>query len=259
MKRLILLIEDDAGIQKLLKEALPEKLFILETADTGRDGLDTAVERRPDLILLDWNLPGWNGLDVCKALRENHCTSHIPVIMLTGYAQTQRKIAAFDLGADDYITKPFHLDELIARIKAVLRRRSGPAPDEITRQAGIVLNLTSFSAMIDGKAVTLTRTELGLLHMLMKNAGQVLTRKHLLERIWGYTSNISTRTLDVYIRRLRVKLGSKRAPLIESVHGFGYKFRGTPVVAKPAPKAADRWQKLQQGAWTGLEQVRVVA
>jgi DNA-binding response OmpR family regulator len=225
MKKKVLLIDDDPALQSWLTEVLPRHLFILETAGTGREGLEFALERNPDLILLDWNLPGWNGLDVCRSLRENKATAHIPLIMLTGYNQLQHKTAAFNLGVDDYIMKPFDMLELIARIKAVLRRY-GSAPEEIVRIADVTLNLTTYDADVAHRPLKLTATEFSLLYMLMRNAGRILTRSFLLKRIWGYGDDIATRTVDVYIRRLRVKLGPKRAGLIESVQNMGYKFKG---------------------------------
>jgi two-component system, OmpR family, alkaline phosphatase synthesis response regulator PhoP len=225
MKKLILLIDDDLNLQKWLKAALPTDLFLVETAENGREGLDMAVDRKPDLIILDWNLPGWNGLDVCKFIKKNESTAHIPLIMLSGYTETQRKIAAFQLGVDDYLAKPFQIEELIARIKAVLRR-CGTAPEDIVQLEGITMNLTTYSVLVDKKPLSLTAMEFRLLHMLMKNAGRILTRKHLLEHIWGYAMEISTRTVDVYVRRLRQKLGLRRASNIESLRGLGYRFKG---------------------------------
>src|ERR1041385_3130660 len=142
MKTRILLIEDDPALRKLLKEALPESIFFIDTAETGREGLDTAVKRKPDLILLDWNLPDLNGFEVCKYIRQNKDCAHIPIIMVTALSEPARKVAALDGGADDYITKPFDLTELIARVKAVLRRRQGGAPEEVIAKGGITINLT---------------------------------------------------------------------------------------------------------------------
>jgi DNA-binding response OmpR family regulator len=232
MKKLILLIDDDPALQTWLQEALPEKLFLLEVAYTGREGLNMALRRKPDLILLDWNLPGWDGLELCKQLKQNKTSAHIPLIMLTSYTQVQRKIAAFNAGADDYLSKPFEMEELVARIKAVLRRHV-QAPDDILRMDGIALNLTAYSAEVDKKHLQLTSTEFSLLHMLMKNPGHILTRKYLLEHIWGYADDVSTRTVDVYIRRLRKKLGMKRAHYIQSIHGMGYKYKGRKATPLP--------------------------
>lgn len=232
MKKLILLIDSDLTFQHWMKDSFPQDLFILESAVSGREGMDLALQRKPDLVLLEWNLPGWGGLELCKTLKTTKETSHIPLIMVTGYAQTQRKLSAFQIGVDDYLTKPFEMPELAARVKAVLRR-FGPVPDNIAQIAGITLNMTAYTAEVDGRAMRLTATEFGLLHMLIKNAGRILTRKHLLERIWGYAEDISTRTVDVYIRRLRQKLGPKRAASIESIHGIGYKFKAPATTSAP--------------------------
>lgn len=225
MKTRILLIEDDPALRKLLKEALPESIFVIDTAETGREGLDTVVKRKPDLILLDWNLPDLNGFEVCKYIKQNKECAHIPIIMVTVYSELNRKVSALEVGADDYITKPFEIEELIARIKAVLRRRSGGAPEDAITKAGITLNLTTYSVDVDKKPLILTAKEFDLLYVLMKNAGRILTREFLLERIWGYAVDVSTRTVDVHIRRLRKKLGTKNDDLIQTFRGVGYKFK----------------------------------
>ena len=157
-----------------------------------------ALQRKPDLILLDLNLAGWNGLELCKTLKESKETAHIPLFMLTGHVHTQRKILAFELGADDYLTKPFEMLELVARIKAILRRY-GAVPEDIVQLAGITLNLTAYSAHVDKKQLKLTATEFGLLHMLMKNAGRILTRKHLS----GTHLGLCGRYFDAHSGRLR--------------------------------------------------------
>ena len=225
MKTRILLIEDDPALRKLLKEALPESIFMIDTAETGREGLDTAVKRKPDLILLDWNLPDLNGFEVCKYIKQNKECAHIPIIMVTVYSELNRKVSALEVGADDYITKPFEIEELIARIKAVLRRRSGGAPEDAITKNAITLNLTTYSVDVDKKPLILTAKEFDLLYVLMKNAGRILTREFLLERIWGYAVDVSTRTVDVHIRRLRKKLGLKQAEQIQTFRGVGYKFK----------------------------------
>jgi len=225
MKTRILLIEDDPALRKLLKEALPESIFIIDVAETGREGLDLIVKRKPDLVLLDWNLPDLNGFEVCKYIKQNKDCAHIPVIMVTAYSELNRKVSALDVGADDYITKPFEIEELIARVKAVLRRRQGGAPEEVIQKGGITLNLTTYSVDVEKKALILTAKEFDLLYVLMKNAGRILTREFLLERIWGYAVDVSTRTVDVHIRRLRKKLGNKNAALIQTFRGVGYKFK----------------------------------
>jgi len=228
MKTRILLVEDDPALRKLLKEALPESIFVIDIAETGREGLEMIVKRKPDLILLDWNLPDLNGFEVCKYIRQNKDCAHIPIIMVTAYSELNRKVSALEVGADDYITKPFEIEELIARVKAVLRRRQGGAPEEAITKANITINLTTYSVEVDKKPIILTAKEFDLLYVLMKNAGRILTREFLLERIWGYAADVSTRTVDVHIRRLRKKLGVKNASLIQTFRGVGYKFKEDP-------------------------------
>jgi len=225
MKTRILLVEDDPALRKLLKEALPESIFVIDIAETGREGLDMIVKRKPDLILLDWNLPDLNGFEVCKYIKQNKDCAHIPIIMVTAYSELNRKVSALDVGADDYITKPFEIEELIARVKAVLRRRQGGAPEESIVKANVMINLTTYSVEVDKKPIVLTAKEFDLLYVLMKNAGRILTREFLLERIWGYAVDVSTRTVDVHIRRLRKKLGTKNEDLIQTFRGVGYKFK----------------------------------
>src|SRR5579863_981533 len=225
MKTRILLIEDDRALCKLLKDALPQSIFFVDTAESGREGMEMVVKRKPDLILLDWNLPDLNGFEVCKYIKQNKDCAHIPIIMVTAYGELNRKVSALDVGADDYITKPFEIEELIARVKAVLRRRQGGAPEEAILKAGVTLNLTTYSVDVDKKTLILTAKEFDLLYVLMKNAGRILTREFLLERIWGYAVDVSTRTVDVHIRRLRKKLGVKNAHLIQTFRGVGYKFK----------------------------------
>src|ERR1700690_4670172 len=146
MKTRILLIEDDPALRKLLKEALPESIFLIDTAETGREGLEVIVKRKPDLILLDWNLPDLNGFEVCKYIKQNKDCAHIPIIMVTAYSELNHKVSALDVGADDYITKPFEIEELIARVKAVLRRRQGGAPAEGLTKPKILVNPTAARA-----------------------------------------------------------------------------------------------------------------
>jgi len=225
MKTRIILIEDDPALRKLLKEALPESIFTIDIAETGREGLDLVTKRKPDLILLDWNLPDLNGFEVAKYIKQNKDCAHIPIIMVTAYSELNRKVSALDVGADDYITKPFEIEELIARVKAVLRRKSGSgAPEEIIAKATVVLNLTTYSVDVEKKPIILTAKEFDLLYVLMKNAGRILNRQFLLERIWGYAVDVSTRTVDVHIRRLRKKMGVKNAVYIQTFRGVGYKF-----------------------------------
>jgi DNA-binding response OmpR family regulator len=232
MKARILLIEDDPALRKLLKDALPESIFFIDTAETGREGMEMIIKRKPDLVLLDWNLPDLNGFEVCKYVKQNKDCAHIPIIMVTAYGELNRKVSALDVGADDYITKPFEIEELIARVKAVLRRRQGGAPEDVITKAGVTMNLTTYSVDVDKKPLVLTAKEFDLLYALMKNAGRILSREFLLERIWGYAVDVSTRTVDVHIRRLRKKLGSKGSTLIQTFRGVGYKFKDDHKIGK---------------------------
>jgi DNA-binding response OmpR family regulator len=227
MKKLVLLIDDDVHLHTWLKETLPKDLFLVECTTSAQQGFEISLQRKPDLILLDWDLIGINGLELCKAIRSHKVIADIPLIMLTGYRDANHKIRAFEMGVDDYLTKPFEVEELTARIKAVLRRR-GKTADEIIERDGILLNATAHSVHVDRKPLVLTPMEFHLLHLFMCNPGRVFTRPYLLERVWGYSANVSSRTVDVYIVRLRKKLGMKRAATIESLRNIGYRFKGTP-------------------------------
>jgi DNA-binding response OmpR family regulator len=224
MKTRILLVEDDPALRKLLKEALPESIFIIDIAETGREGLDMIVKRKPDLILLDWNLPDLNGFEVCKYIKQNKDCAHIPVIMVTAYSELNRKVSALDVGADDYITKPFSVRELLARARAVLRRA-----DEMTGKTyeddQLQIDFDDIRVICRGQKIKLTNKEFSLLSALARSADRVITRQQLLDNVWGYSYYGDARTLDVHIRRLRQKLG-ECGDCIETVVGVGYRFVG---------------------------------
>ncbi len=223
----ILLIEDDADIALSLEYNLKkEGGHAVVTARDGEVGLREALARTPDLVLLDLNLPGMDGLEVCRQLRARSTTSRVPIIMLTARVGEGEKVAGLDLGADDYITKPYSVKEVLARVRAVLRRR-GAEEDEVLEDGPLVLTLAARRAEVDGREVVLTRKEFDLLVDLVRNRGRVLTREKLLERVWGYDYPGETRTVDVHIRRLRKKLGSAGEKGIETVVGVGYRYRGT--------------------------------
>jgi DNA-binding response OmpR family regulator len=223
----ILIIEDDPDIAQSLKFYLErEGGYRVGLAHDGEEGLRRSIEDPPDLVLLDLNLPGRDGLEVCRGLRGDLGTQTVPVIMITARIDESEKVAGLDLGADDYITKPFSMKEVLARVRAVLRRSGGGEAEARVLVAGpIVVDEASRSVRVQGREVTLTRKEFDLLAALIRQAGRVLTRERLLERVWGYEFPGETRTVDVHVRQLRKKLGSPSADAIETVVGVGYRFR----------------------------------
>jgi len=222
---LILIIEDDADIALSLKYALEgEPGHTVQVASDGETGLAQATASPPDLILLDLNLPGIAGMDVCSALRARPGTAGVPVIMLTARVEEGDKIAGLDAGADDYITKPFSIREVKARVRAVLRRSADPEPAGVLTAGPIRLDDSRRAAWVDGRELTLTRKEFDLLAALVGQPGRVLTRERLLQRVWGYDHPGETRTVDVHVRQLRRKL-EEAADYIETVVGVGYRFR----------------------------------
>jgi DNA-binding response OmpR family regulator len=226
MKR-ILLIEDDADIALSLKYNL-EKEGAFEVVDVrdGESGLTSALDHVPDLILLDLNLPGMDGLEVCRQVRRGKATSAVPIIMLTARADEASKVAGLDLGADDYVPKPFSVKEVLARVRAVLRRHDRAAADEPAfSDAPLLIDFAARRVRVAGREAVLTRREFDLLSDLVRNRGRVRTRERLLERVWGYTHPGETRTVDVHVRRLREKLGDEVQTRIETVVGVGYRYR----------------------------------
>jgi len=211
-----------------LEYNLKKEGFKVIDARDGEDALDLAVRQYPDIILLDLMLPGMDGLEVCRALKKEAKTASIPIIMLTAKSQESDKVVGLELGADDYITKPFSPRELIARIKAVLRRATEKEKlPEIFQAGDLRVDFARISVAVKGKAVTLTAKEFELLKTLLKAKGRVLSRDYLLDTIWGFdhAMEIQTRTVDVHIRTLRkkLKLESKR---IITVKNYGYRFEG---------------------------------
>jgi DNA-binding response OmpR family regulator len=226
---LILLIEDDADIALLIKHALEKDgAFTVALRRDGELGLREALEHPPALVLLDLNLPGMDGLDVCRRLRHDEATASVPIIMLTARVDEVDKVAGLEIGADDYITKPFSVKELTARVRAVLRRSEGaPVTDEILTAGALMLDGARRRVELDGEVLALTRKEFDLLAALLRQRGRVLTRERLLEKVWGYDHPGATRTVDVHVRQLRKKLGEAAAGCIETVVGVGYRFAET--------------------------------
>jgi two-component system phosphate regulon response regulator PhoB len=222
----ILIIEDEQDVLDMLATALKKSEgFILLTATDGATGLRLAREERPALVILDLMLPKMPGLEICKALKNDGATRHIPIIMLTAKAEEIDRIVGLEFGADDYVTKPFSPREIALRIKAILRRGKGDVIDEQLTVGPITLDPTRHEVTVNGKLIRLTSVEFKLLSMLMLRRGRVQARDRLLNEVWGYESLIDTRTVDTPVRRLRKKLG-KAADGIETVRGFGYRLRG---------------------------------
>jgi DNA-binding response OmpR family regulator len=223
----VLVVEDEQDIAGLVKHALErEGGFVINLAASGDAALKSVAEDVPDLVLLDLNLPILNGVEVCRIMRGRPETAKVPIIMLTARSSETDRITGLDIGADDYITKPFSLRELAARVRAVLRRRAEDGQDPATpiyRGKRIVADFDAVAVHVDGEPVRLTRREFELLRSLVANRNRVLSRDRLLERVWGYDHTIETRSVDVHVGRLRGKLGTA-GQQIETVVGLGYRF-----------------------------------
>lgn len=228
----VLIIEDDPDIAESLRYNLEREGLKAQVAETGERGLQAALDAggAPSLILLDLMLPGMSGTELCRRLRREPATRRTPIIMLTAKSSESDRVTGLDLGADDYITKPFSPRELLARVRAVLRRTD---ESSIPRYEDGLLSIdfADMRVVCSGDVVKLTRKEFALLAALARNVGRVATRQQLLDNVWGYQYFGDTRTLDVHIRRLRQKLGDC-ADCIETVVGVGYRFSGCGEAAK---------------------------
>ncbi len=221
----IVVIEDDVDLASSLSLALERDGFEVETFTTGAAGLDGVLSRPPDLVLLDLNLPDLDGLSVCRELRENRTIPDVPIIMLTARAEERDRVLGLDLGADDYIVKPFSLRELKSRIGALLRRRDldHGVPEATYRDRRLVVERGPMVVRLDDVEVRLTTREFELLWFLITHRPRVVSRERILERVWGLSHEVETRTVDVHIRALRRKL---TAEVVETVIGAGYRWRG---------------------------------
>ena len=221
----ILVVEDEPAIQELLAANLTRAGHTVLRAPDGETGLRIVTEARPDLILLDWMLPGISGLDFARRLRADSRTRDVPVIMLTARGEEVDKIAGLEAGADDYITKPFSPRELVARIKAVLRRRAPQATEEPVEIGGLRLDPSTHRVSGGNQPINLGPTEFRLLHFLMTHPERVHSRAQLLDHVWGDHVFVEERTVDVHIRRLRSALEPQRFEhLVQTVRGAGYRF-----------------------------------
>ena len=226
-KTRVLIVEDEHDVAGLIKHTLERSgPTNAEIVNSGDAALRVAAERPPDLVILDLNLTVLSGHEVCRILRARPETAAVPIIMLTARVGEAERIIGLDLGADDYVTKPFSLRELAARVRAVLRRtrpESGRHGATVYRGQSLVADFEAVSVFVEGQAVRLTRREFELLRFLVENRNRVVSRDRLLERVWGYDRSVETRSVDVHVGRLRGKLGSAGRQ-IETVVGLGYRF-----------------------------------
>lgn len=223
-KETILIIEDEQDIRELLIYNLQAGGYNTLDSGDGKAGLEIARLKLPDLILLDLMLPGLDGLSVCRELERDPNTSSIPIIMLTAKGEEIDRVVGLELGADDYMVKPFSIRELLLRIGKVLKRHNRADTGECLSRHGITLDPGAHKATVDGINIDPTATEFRLLENLMRNAGKVRSREQLLDSVWGYHFEGYARTVDTHMRRLRAKLGSA-ADLLETVRGVGYRFK----------------------------------
>jgi two-component system alkaline phosphatase synthesis response regulator PhoP len=222
----ILVVEDETDIADLIKHTLERTGDVQVSAvGSGDAALARVAERIPDLLILDLNLPVLSGSEVCRLLRARSTTANLPIIMLTAKTDEADRVAGLDLGADDYITKPFSLRELAARVRALLRRRqtNGEPGGQVYNAGKLFADFDAVTVTVEGEPVRLTRREFELLKFLVENRNRVLSRNRLLERVWGYDHYVETRSVDVHVGRLRQKLRTV-GPQIETVVGLGYRF-----------------------------------
>ncbi|MCA9471489.1 MAG: response regulator [Nitrospirales bacterium] len=229
MAQTVLIVDDEADIVELVRFHVEKEGLLCLDAATGDSALHLAREKKPDLLILDLMLPGIDGLEVCRMLRKDPTTAHMAIIMLTAKAEEVDRIVGLEMGADDYIVKPFSPRELVARVKAVLRRGREPDDSPIKKVGALDVDEAKHQVHVEGQIVELTVKEFDLLCALMRANGRVLNRNQILESVWGYTNaiDIESRTVDVHVRRLREKLGSEQGRIV-TVKGVGYRFNAEP-------------------------------
>ncbi|MBK8135712.1 MAG: response regulator transcription factor [Chloroflexi bacterium] len=219
----ILVIEDEARIAQFIERGLIYEGYRVNVARDGQTGLNIARDNPPDLVILDWMLPGLDGLEVCRRLR---AASDVPILMLTAKDDVSDRVTALDTGADDYLVKPFSIDELMARVRALFRRAAPTSRPEILRFADLTLDTGTHRAYRGEHAIDLTAKEYELLELFMRNPRQVLTRDVIFDRVWGYDFGGESNIIEVYVRYLRQKTESQSEPrLIHTVRGVGYVLR----------------------------------
>ena len=226
MRGTILIVDDEADIRSTVEFNLSREGFQTVTAERGRDAVERAAESpRPDLIVLDLMLPDISGTEVCRQLRQSPQTRGIPILMLTAKTDAIDRVVGFEVGADDYVTKPFSVRELVLRVKAILRRSSSQEETSENLSLGVLrIDVDGHRVWVEGEEVVLTALEFRLLTTLVKRRGRVQTREALLNHVWEMSGDVTTRTVDTHVRRLRKKLGPA-SEYIETLRGVGYRFR----------------------------------
>ncbi|MEH6471390.1 MAG: phosphate regulon transcriptional regulator PhoB [Halopseudomonas sp.] len=220
----VLIVDDEAPIREMLMLALEMAGYECQDASNAQEAMLYVVDNRPDLILLDWMMPGTSGLELARRLKKDELTAAIPIIMLTAKGDEDNKVLGLEAGADDYITKPFSPRELVARLKAVLRRTSPEGEDAIVDVNGLAMDPISHRVSVNGKPLQIGPTEFKLLNFFMTHQDRAFSRGQLLDYVWGGNVYVEERTVDVHIRRLRKALGEQHATLVQTVRGMGYRF-----------------------------------
>ncbi len=219
----ILVVEDESALAEVLRYNLESEGFKVTVAHDGRSAMEQIEDARPDLVILDWMLPEMSGLDICRTMRRRPELRDVPVIMLTAKGEEYDRVRGLDAGADDYVVKPFSPKELIARVRAVLRRTKAGSSGEPLRAGPLEMDLEAHRLHREGREVALAPTEFRLLRVLMERPGRVYSREQLLDLVWGRDSEVELRTVDVHVRRLRVALNANGATdLIRTVRSEGY-------------------------------------
>ncbi|MBI4529219.1 MAG: winged helix-turn-helix domain-containing protein [Deltaproteobacteria bacterium] len=224
-----MVVEDEADIRKLVHYNLAQERYMVLEAEDGEKALKMIHRERPDLVILDLMLPGLSGLEVCKVLCDTPETARVPILMLTAKAGEADRVVGLEMGADDYLVKPFSPRELVARVKAILRRTERPSAGpgvELFEKGSFKINFTTYEVSVRGKPVKLTLKEFELLRFLVQNPNRVLTRDQLLDRVWGGEVYVDPRTVDVHVRRLRkaIEENDRKPEWVLTVRGVGYKF-----------------------------------
>ncbi|HCR98294.1 MULTISPECIES: phosphate regulon transcriptional regulator PhoB [Halomonas] len=220
----VLIVDDEAPIREMIAVALEMADYRVLEADNAQDAHALVVDHQPDLLLLDWMMPGTSGIELARRLKREEATAEMPIIMLTAKGEEDNKIQGLEAGADDYITKPFSPRELVARLKAVLRRTTPRGVEDPIEINGLLLDPVSHRVSAHGKALEMGPTEYRLLQFFMTHQERAYTRSQLLDQVWGGNVYVEERTVDVHIRRLRKALGDVHQNLIQTVRGTGYRF-----------------------------------